>query len=327
MTRRPVRRGSKSLGVPGGLVPRPMAPMLSAARSPCCTAPAGDTSAVAVDDAVNALSIASLTLDTPLIPLRRKSRVPASPFPFLQLPSELRVKVYEHYFRDTEKVLDLSPENYKRIHKTLGFMRVCRQIHEEATYFFYSTRSVRIFPTYPGKYFKSKKPMLARLKPKQRQCITSLELRLGPGWNAPPRGWVVNDALGLKDCINVKKLVVYVECDPSDGFFKGFRRSDGFYEQFSARLLSSVLDSLPATAAIEFEAWSSVKKTGAMMQGLLGVAVGSRRTITWGPERGWTDGPETQEDAAGADDAGEAAQLIDGVSLHDYTPHNVMVVA
>ncbi|KAG6000036.1 hypothetical protein E4U21_005994 [Claviceps maximensis] len=323
MTKRPVRTGSKSLG---GLVPRPMAPTSSAPNPHYCTASAGATSAIAVDDAVNELSIASLTLDTPLIPLKRKSRVPATPFPFLQLPSELRVKVYEHYFHDTERVLDLSPENYKRVHKTLGFMRVCRQIHEEATYFFYSTRSVRIFPTYPGKYFKSKKPMLARLKPKQRQCITCLELRLGPGWNAPPRGWVVNEALGLKDCINVKKLVVYVECDPSDGFFKGFRRSDGFYEQFSARLMSSVLDSLPATAMVEFEAWSSVKKTGAMMRGLLGVAADSGRTICWGPERGWTDGPETQE-AAPASAADEAAQLVDSVSLHDYTPHNVMVVA
>ncbi|KAG6035768.1 hypothetical protein E4U41_005938 [Claviceps citrina] len=320
MGKRPLGRGTKSLG---GLVPRPNAPVSSAARPQCCTASAEATSAVAIDDEVNKLSIASLTLDTPLLPLKRKSRVPTRPFPFLHLPSELRVKVYGYYFHDTDEVLDLSPENYKRVHKTLGFMRVCRQIHEEATYFFYSTRSVRIFPTYPGKYFKSKKPMLARLKPTQRRCLNSLELRLGPGWNAPPRGWVVNDALGLRDCINVKKLTVYVECDPSDGFFKGFRRSDGFYEQFSARLMSSVLASLPAAAVIEFEAWSSVKKTGAMMQALLGVATDSRRTICWGPERGWTDGPEKQDNTA----ADDAAQSVESTSLQDYALHNVMVVA
>ncbi|KAG6196443.1 hypothetical protein E4U10_000984 [Claviceps purpurea] len=320
MTKRPVKKGSRSVG---GLIPRPMAPTLSATDAQSRMAPGKTSSALAIDDAVNQLSIASLTLDTPLIPLRSKSRVPIKPFPFLDLPSELRVKVYEHYFRDTEKVLDLSPENYKRVHKTLGFMRVCKQVHDEATYFFYSTRTVRIFPTYPGKYFKSKKPMLARLKPKQRQCITSLELRIGPGWNAPPRGWVVNDALGLKDCINVKKLVVYVECDPSDGFFKGFRRSDGFYEQFSARLMSSVIESLPATAMIEFEAWSSVKKTGAMMQGLLDVATESGRPICWGPERGWTDGPETQEIAA----ADGTAELVDSLLLQDYMTHNVMIAA
>lgn len=320
MAKRPTRRGSKSLH---GLVPRPMAPMLSTRNPHPSTAGPEATPGAANDDEVNKLSIASLTLDTPLIPFKRKVRVPATPFHFLTLPSELRVKIYEHYFHDTERVLDLCPENYKRVHKSLGLMRVCKQIHDEATHFFYSTRSVRIFPTYPGKYFKSKKPMLARLKPVQRQCITSLELRLGPGWSAPPRGWVVNDALGLRDCSNVKKLTVYVECDPSDSLFKGFRRYDGFYEQFSARLLSSVITSLPATAMVEFEAWSSVKKTGAMMRGLLDVASKAKRTICWGPERGWTDGPEQEEDGR----TNHAAQLIDGVHLQDYALHNVSVAA
>ncbi|KAL3958212.1 hypothetical protein ACCO45_006374 [Purpureocillium lilacinum] len=130
---------------------------------------------------------------------------------------------------------------------------------------------------------KSKRPLLARLKPGQRECITTLELRLGPGWNAPPKGWVVNDALGLKDCVNVRKLSVFVECDPSDGVFKGFRRSEGFYEGFSRKLLASVAETLPHLAVIEFDSWSSVKKSGAMMQGLLDVAAQTGRLIRWGP--------------------------------------------
>ena len=278
--RRPLHTPASSTGA---------TPLSSAYPSTC-------VSEVETEDDVPMISIASLTLDTPLIQLKRR-RVPAKPFPFLSLPSELRLKVYQHFFADAgDAVLDLEPDNYKRIHKSLGLMRVCRQIHDEATHLYYSTRAVRVFPTYPGKYFKTKKPMLARMKRVQRQCLTSLELRLGPGWNAPPRGWVVNDALGLKDCVRVRKLTVFVECDPSDGVFKGFRRSEGFYETFSRNLLADVLAQMPAVDVVEFDGYRSVKKAGMMMTGLLGVAGHTGRIITWGPERGWADGPEPKDD-------------------------------
>ncbi|KAK4233758.1 hypothetical protein C8A03DRAFT_19218, partial [Achaetomium macrosporum] len=165
----------------------------------------------------------------------------------------------------------------------------CRTIYHEATHFFYSTRTFRIFPTVPGRSFTTKKPLLARLNARQRRLITSLELRLGPGFNMPPRGWVVNKALGLGDCVNVRKLTVFVECDPSDGIFKGFRKADGFYELFSRNLLDDVLFEMPFLHSVHFDAWSSVKKSGAMMSGLLAVAKARGRKICWGPERNWTD--------------------------------------
>jgi hypothetical protein len=246
----------------------------------------------AIETVEEPTGIAALVADTPLIPFNPKRRVPEKPFPFLLLPSEIRIKVYEYFFEDAvcpDTVLDLGPDNYKRFHGKLRLMRVCKQIHDEATHLLYSNTTFRLFPTYPGRYFKSKHPILSRLKPNQRECITSLELRLGPGWNAPPRGWVVNDALGLADCTNVHKLKVFVECDPSDGIFKGFRRSEGFYEKFCRALLGKVIEGMPALQIIEFDAWSSVNKSGAMMHALLDVAAQYDRVIQWGPERGWDD--------------------------------------
>ncbi|PHH66215.1 hypothetical protein CDD81_7808 [Ophiocordyceps australis] len=241
-----------------------------------------------IDLEANTLSIASLTSDTPLLPLTRLRKKPiTSPFPFLSLPSELRLKIYAYYFGGTDAVLDLGPFNYKRVHKLLGLMRVCKQIHSEATHFFYSTRIFRLFPVFPGRYFKSKKPLLARLHSTQRACMTVLELRLGPGWNAPPRGWTVNDMLGLKDCIAVHKLRVFVECDPSDSSFKGFRRAEGFYEGFCRALLGDVIQGLPHLRTVEFDAWPSVNISGAMMGGLVDLVLQLKHQIKWGPERGW----------------------------------------
>jgi len=217
----------------------------------------------------------------------KKRRVPEKPFRFLDLPSELRIEIYAYHFEGIDRVIDLDSDNHKRIHKKLAILRTCRTIYHEASHVFYSTNTFRIFPTQPGRFFKTKKPLLARLNTNQRKLITSLELRLGPGWNKPPRGWVVNPALGLRECVNVRRLTVFVECDPSDKAFKGFRKSDGFYEAFSRTLFGEVLAEMPLVDRVHFDAWTSVKKDGAMMTGLLDVAEARGRTICWGPERQW----------------------------------------
>ena len=322
MPRRPVRTTQPPRVTRRPVIPSPTSSSYTTPVS--STYPSTYGSEVETESEVAKLSIASLTLDTPLKPLRRPRRVPATPFHFLSLPSELRLKIYEFYFDEGEDVLDLGPDNHKRIHKRLVLMRVCKQLHDEATHFFYGTRSFRIFPTYPGRYFKTKKPLLSRLKPVQRQQITSLELRLGPGWSAPPKGWIVNDALGLGDCIHVYKLTVFVECDPSDSIFKGFRRSEGFYEGFSRKLLASVLEAVPNVTVVEFDAWPSVKKTGGMMHGLYDVAVRSQRLIRWGPERGWTD--DMEEDNV-IERPPNNAPLFQGVSIPGYISANAVAVA
>lgn len=247
------------------------------------------------DDEVNNLNLAGLTLSTSATPSTVRNRVKLKQFPFLSLPSELRIRVYQYFFEEAvggNRVLDLGPDNYKKFHKKLGLMRVCRLIHSEASHLFYNTAVFRLFPTHPGRYFKSKYPILCRLKPAQRALIGTLELRLGPGWGAPPRGWVVNEGLGLAHCVNAHKLNVYVECDPSDSFYKGFRRADGFYEGFCQTLLSNVIEAMPALRVIEFDGNPGVTKQGGMMAGLLEIAALSGRPIQWGPQRGWTDADE-----------------------------------
>ncbi|PBP22984.1 hypothetical protein BUE80_DR006112 [Diplocarpon rosae] len=211
------------------------------------------------------------------------------PFPFLSLPSELRSKIYSMVFSYIPAVIDLDPSLLKLFHRMQIFalFRVSRQMYRESAHHFFSTHTFRIFPTYPGKYFKTKRPLLARLPVRGRQSVTSLQLRVGPGWNNPPRGWVVNDALGLQDCINVKVLKVFVECDPSDAIFAGFRKSEGFYERFSAGLLEAVLQEIPSIQVVEFDAYTSVSRTGAMMSGLREVVARYDKIVAWGAERGW----------------------------------------
>ncbi|KAG7415730.1 hypothetical protein DER46DRAFT_601140 [Fusarium sp. MPI-SDFR-AT-0072] len=314
------RRSSKSSASRPSLSSRPAGSIRIVMPSTKSAPPADPAPAVTEED-VNKINIADLTLDVPLIPLRPKRRVPKTPFHFLSLPAEVRIQIYTYFFDDVDTLLDLGPQNYKRVHKKLGLMRVCRQVHDEATFAFYSTRTFRLFPTYPGKYFKSKKPLLARLKPQQRKCVTSLELRLGPGWNAPPRGWVVNPALGLSDCVDVERLNVFVECDPSDNIFQGWRRSDGFYEGFSRNLLTDVLEALPSVHTVQFDGWTSVKKSGDMMQGLMGVVNEAGLAIEWGPERGWTDTSVDEEDET------QKVGYPEGFPHPGYEAHGLLALA
>jgi len=211
-------------------------------------------------------------------------------FKFLDLPSELRNKIYGMVFQSAPATIDLDPDNFRNIHRKFSLFLVSRQVHDEASHHFYSTHTIRLFPCHPGRFFKSKKPLLARLSPRYRASLTSFELRLGPGFAAPPRGWVVNDALGLKDSVSVRILKVMVQVDTSNPIFNGFRGGDdGFYETFSKNLLDQVLSSVSSIVEVQFDAWSSVQKGGAMMRALLAVANKHHKLISWGPERGWND--------------------------------------
>lgn len=321
MTRKLVRKAPRALD--SSTRPTPIPSSLSAYPSTYAPEAESDPQDEVSKLALNTLSLSDLTEEQIAELTKEEEQKSAKklkqPFRFMDLPSELRIKVFNYYFSDVGRVIDLDTDNYKRIHKKLGILRTCRALYYEASHVFYSTHTFRLFPTV-GKFFKAKKPLLARMNKRQRSWITSLELRLGPGWNRPPRGWIVNDALGLADCVNLRKLTVFVECDPSDNIFNGFRRADDFYENFSRELLGGVLSGLPFFDRIYFDAWSGVKKSGAMMRGLFGVALSHGRTICWGPERGWTDHDEVERNV----DIGHVA--ID-TTLLNSVGMNVAVVA
>jgi hypothetical protein len=82
-------------------------------------------------------------------------------------------------------------------------------------------------------------------------------------------------------------LKVFVECDTSDAIYNDFRKGEGFYERFCAELLEDVLKDVPSVQAVEFDAWSAVKRTGLMISGLGQVVAKFDKSVAWGPERGW----------------------------------------
>ncbi|APA09485.1 hypothetical protein SS1G_12299 [Sclerotinia sclerotiorum 1980 UF-70] len=237
------------------------------------------------------------------------SRKTKKSFPFLSLPSELRTKIYTLIFAPFPEVIDLDPTTFSLIHrhKLFSLFHVCKQIYNESSHHFFSTYTFRIFPIHPGRYFKTKKPLLARLPSHYRNSITTLELRLGPGWNSPPRGWVVSPLLGLSDCTSVRVLKIFVECDPSDAIFKGFRVGDGFYEGFCQELLEGIFMDVKGIQTVEFDAFPGVKRSGDMMSGLREVVESHKKVVTWGPERGW-----------GVEKSGEGKERIwlDAVLVH-----------
>lgn len=279
-------KGPRRNGPP---VPIPVTVKYAAARSALEAKPDPE-------DAVNslALTIADLTLDVPIAnaPVIKKPK--PKPFRFMDLPVEVRLKVYGHHFANIGPVVDIEHGNYFTIHRKLVILRVCRRIYYEAADTFYNSKIFRIFPI-DGRQSKAKMGLLAKVKPRCRAHMTTLELRLGPGWSKPYQSWVVDKRLGLSDCVNVRRLHVYIEIDPSDKIFSGYRKASGFYEKFCQDLLDDILKGLPNVQKVQFDAHPSVKKKGDMARGLLETAVANQRTICWGPCRGWTDGEEEED--------------------------------
>ncbi|OCL06999.1 hypothetical protein AOQ84DRAFT_378098 [Glonium stellatum] len=206
-------------------------------------------------------------------------------FRFFDLPSELRVTIHELILL-LPNTVDLDPTNYQNIAPRLRLFLVSRRMHEEAYRTFYGGNTFRLFPLH-GRFFHTKLPLLSRIPPRYRATMNTIELRLGPGWTAPPKGWVVDQHIGLSDARALRLLKIFVECDPaSDDIFEGFRVGHDFYTIFCRGLVKKIYDYVPSLDEVQFNAYPSVPKNSPLMQALLREAAISKKRITWGLEGG-----------------------------------------
>lgn len=209
-------------------------------------------------------------------------RIKRQPFSFFDLPFELRSKIL-CYILTAAQPIDLDPNNYRSGHQRLKLFLASHRLHSEASHLFYSTHSFRIFPTHSRFFGHKTKPLLQRLPTRYREAITSLELRLGPGWSSPPKSWWVDSRLGLEEMVHVRTLKVFVECDPSHDIFKGFRIGRDFYTDFSAHLLDEITRRLPALVWVEFDGWPPVMREGPLIKRIVEVAkVNGKKAVEMG---------------------------------------------
>jgi len=208
------------------------------------------------------------------------------PFRFFDLPSELRLRIYEELLV-FPKTIDLDPTNYRTVAPALRLFLVDHRMHDEASRVFYGRNTFRVFPIH-GRYINRKHPLLAWFPRKYRALLTRLELRLGPGFTKPPKCWVVDSRLGLAAVKKVYKLKIFVEIDPaSNEVFEGWRVGNNFYTEYCVGLLRGLLAQVPSIDDVEFDAYPSVSKDSPLLKGLVEETKLNQKRVAWGPERGW----------------------------------------
>ncbi|KXL43098.1 hypothetical protein M433DRAFT_156219 [Acidomyces richmondensis BFW] len=210
--------------------------------------------------------------------------------------------------------------NCRLIRPRLSLFLVSHRMHEEAYPVFYA-QPVRLFPSpNHGRFFHTKRPLLARLPPHYRRVINTIELRLGPGWSAPPQcqQTIENPALGLADCTHLRMLKIFVELDPSDSIFTGFRgknATEETYKYFCLDLLQGILESVPSLETVEIDAYSGVKRDAPLVLALERMVRQDGRgrlTLVWGPLRGW-------ENAAGQSSEMGQDRALAGLAMRGGT--------
>lgn len=224
-------------------------------------------------------TVASSSTDVPA----RAPSPPIQPFRFFDLPSEVRVQIYEEILL-LKDPLDLDQSNYRLVRPRLNLLAVSQRMHHEAHGIFYS-QTVRLFPHHNhGRFFYTKKPLLTRLPPHYRAAVRAVELRLGSGWHKPPACQNTNPSLGLHDCVRLRTLRIFVECDPSDDVFNGFRGRGSTaetYNIFCVNLLTGIFEQVPSLETVEIDAY--VKKDAPLLKALQWRVEQGGKTLVWGP--------------------------------------------
>lgn len=210
------------------------------------------------------------------------SKVPAEPFRFLDLPSELRNRIYDY-------VLFSKPEyrgtNGRRKSSRIASLLVNKQTHEEAAYVLYSTTRFNLFHV---QLFETP-PTVAELPSRYQPYITNLKMTVGPSWTAPPKSWKVTKPLAryLTKLTGVQTLRVFVEFDPSHPAFAKYRVSYSFYTDFCGELLGDVLEVMPQLKYVELDGNPGVDVNGPLVSRLKEEAEGQEKEVRWGKEAGW----------------------------------------
>ncbi|KAK5033331.1 hypothetical protein LTS07_003633 [Exophiala sideris] len=198
------------------------------------------------------------------------------PFPFFQLPAEIRNKVYA-------LVLFSSKGVSGRKKSRTSLLLVNKRMHQEGSYILYSSLSFRIFHIQDFTFV----PLYQDLRLMYRSVVTKLEMVIGSSWTSPPKTWRVGKLLArrLGRSLAVQTLKIFVQADPSLPMYEKWRISFDFYTDFCGELLRDVLATMPHLKFIELDGNPDIEVAGPLVSRLLAEAEAKGKTCTLAPTK------------------------------------------